>query len=59
MVTSKLQLQWSPEQVAGWLRQLFPSYEEYHVSHETIYRSQVAAVMRLLTCSLVQVKICS
>ena len=39
MVTSKLQLQWSPEQVAGWLRQLFPSYEEYHVSHETIYRS--------------------
>ncbi|WP_070360177.1 IS30 family transposase [Duganella sp. HH105] len=39
MVASKLQLQWSPEQVAGWLRQLFPSYEEYHVSHETIYRS--------------------
>lgn len=39
MVTSKLQLQWSPEQVAGWLRQLFPSYEEYHVSHETIYRT--------------------
>ncbi|MYM96087.1 IS30 family transposase [Duganella vulcania] len=39
MVTSKLQLQWSPEQVAGWLRQLFPVYEEYHVSHETIYRS--------------------
>lgn len=39
MVTSKLQLQWSPEQVAGWLRRLFPSHEEYHVSHETIYRS--------------------
>ncbi|MCU6499573.1 IS30 family transposase [Rugamonas sp. A1-17] len=39
MVTSKFQLQWSPEQVAGWLRQLFPVYEEYHVSHETIYRS--------------------
>lgn len=39
MVASKLQLQWSPEQVAGWLRQLFTSYEEYHVSHETIYRS--------------------
>ncbi len=39
MVSSKLQLQWSPEQVAGWLKQLFPRHEEYHVSHETIYRS--------------------
>jgi IS30 family transposase len=39
MVASKLQLQWSPEQIAGWLKQLFTDYEEYHVSHETIYRS--------------------
>jgi IS30 family transposase len=39
MVASKLQLQWSPEQIAGWLKQLFTHYEEYHVSHETIYRS--------------------
>jgi IS30 family transposase len=39
MVASKLQLQWSPEQVAGWLKQLFTGYEEYRVSHETIYRS--------------------
>lgn len=39
MVASKLQLQWSPEQVAGWLKQLFTGFEEYHVSHETIYRS--------------------
>ena len=39
MVASKLQLQWSPEQIAGWLRYLFPSSEEYQVSHETIYRS--------------------
>jgi IS30 family transposase len=39
MVASKLQLQWSPEQIAGWLRQLFAGYEEYQVSHETIYRS--------------------
>ncbi len=39
MVASKLQLQWSPEQIAGWLKQLFTSYEEYRVSHETIYRS--------------------
>lgn len=39
MVASKLQLQWSPEQIAGWLKQLFTRHEEYHVSHETIYRS--------------------
>ncbi len=39
MVAGKLQLQWSPEQVAGWLKQLFTGYEEYQVSHETIYRS--------------------
>jgi IS30 family transposase len=39
IVASKLQLQWSPEQIAGWLKQLFPGYEDYQVSHETIYRS--------------------
>ena len=39
MVAGKLQLQWSPEQIAGWLRQLFAGYEDYQVSHETIYRS--------------------
>ncbi len=39
MVANKLRQQWSPEQVAGWLKQLFTGYEEYRVSHETIYRS--------------------
>jgi IS30 family transposase len=39
MVASKLQLQWSPEQIAGWLKQLFSGDEDYQVSHETIYRS--------------------
>jgi IS30 family transposase len=39
IVASKLQLQWSPEQIAGWLKQLFTGYEDYQVSHETIYRS--------------------
>ena len=35
----KLALQWSPQQIAGWLRATFPSDPEMHVSHETIYRS--------------------
>jgi IS30 family transposase len=39
MVAGKLQWQWSPEQIAGWLKQLFTRHEEYRVSHETIYRS--------------------
>jgi DNA-binding CsgD family transcriptional regulator len=39
IVASKLKLQWSPEQIAGWLKQAYASDEDYHVSHETIYRS--------------------
>jgi IS30 family transposase len=38
-VANKLRLQWSPQQVAGWLQQAYPGNEDYHVSHETIYRS--------------------
>jgi IS30 family transposase len=39
IVAGKLQLQWSPQQIAGWLRRPYPDDEDYHVSHETIYRS--------------------
>jgi IS30 family transposase len=39
MVAHKLQRQWSPEQISGWLKQLFTGHKEYRVSHETIYRS--------------------
>jgi IS30 family transposase len=38
-VAAKLQGQWSPEQIAGWLRQTYPNDENYQMSHETIYRS--------------------
>jgi IS30 family transposase len=38
-VASKLRLNWSPEQIAGWLKRAHPGDECYHVSHETIYRS--------------------
>lgn len=34
-----LGLQWSPEQIAGWLRVEFPDDPELRVSHETIYLS--------------------
>ena len=39
LVARKLQLEWSPEQVAGWLKHTYPDNENYQVSHETIYKS--------------------
>jgi IS30 family transposase len=39
IVAGKLQLLWSPEQIAGWLKLAYPEDENYQVSHETIYRS--------------------
>ena len=38
-VATKLKLQWSPQQIAGWLKREYPEDESHHVSHETIYRS--------------------
>jgi IS30 family transposase len=39
IVADKLQLQWSPEQIAGWLKQTYPDDASCQVSPETIYRS--------------------
>ena len=38
-VAQKLALQWSPEQISGWLKREFPAEEGLRLSHETIYRS--------------------
>lgn len=38
-VAGKLQRQWSPQQIAGWLKRAYPDDENDQVSHETIYRS--------------------
>ncbi len=38
-VATKLAHKWSPQQIAGWLRQAYPDDPTMHVSHETIYRS--------------------
>ena len=39
IVAEKLRRQWSPEQIAGWLKRRYPDDASCQVSHETIYRS--------------------
>ena len=39
IVASKLQLDWSPEQISGWLKAQFADDRAMRISHETIYRS--------------------
>jgi IS30 family transposase len=55
VITKKLQCEWSPQQIAGWLKRQRPNDERYHVSHETIYKSlfiQARGVLKkeLLAC---------
>jgi len=38
-VQSKMDLEWSPEQIAAWLRIEFPDRPRWHVCHETIYQA--------------------
>jgi IS30 family transposase len=39
MVARKLQEDWSPEQISGWLKREYSEEEVMHISHETIYRT--------------------
>jgi IS30 family transposase len=39
IVARKLRSNWSPDQIAGWLKRTYPGNERKYVSHETIYRS--------------------
>ena len=39
IVARKLAMEWSPEQIAGWLRRTYTNDPTMHVSHETIYKS--------------------
>ncbi len=53
-VAEKLSLDWSPEQVAGWLKRQFPDDKSMHVSHETIYRSLFIQARGVLKKELVK-----
>jgi IS30 family transposase len=54
IVASKLILDWSPEQVSGWLKIQYPDDESRRVSHETIYRSLFIQARGVLKKELVK-----
>jgi IS30 family transposase len=54
IVAGKLQMRWSPEQIAGWLKHTYPDDENDQVSHETIYRSLYIQAHGALKKELVQ-----
>ena len=54
IVAGKLQLLWSPEQIAGWLKRTYPDDETFQVSHETIYRSLFIQARGVLKKELLQ-----
>ena len=53
-VSTKLKLNWSPEQIAGWLKREYPEEERNQVSHETIYRSLFVQARGVLKKELLQ-----
>jgi len=53
-VSQKLILNWSPQQIAGWLKRAHPGDEAYQVSHETIYRSLFVQARGVLKKELLQ-----
>ncbi len=54
IVTDKLRMLWSPEQIAGWLKHTYPRDESHRVSHETIYRSLFIQARGALNKELLQ-----
>jgi len=53
-VARKLMLDWSPRQIAGWLKVEHPGDETNQVSHETIYRSLFIQARGVLKKELTQ-----
>ncbi|WP_458527144.1 IS30 family transposase [Onishia taeanensis] len=54
LVAEKLSLQWSPDQISGWLKLRFPGDRRMQVSHETIYRSLYIQARGVLKKELIQ-----
>jgi IS30 family transposase len=54
IVAGKLILDWSPEQISGWLKNQYPEDQSMRVSHETIYRSLFIQARGVLKKELIQ-----
>jgi len=54
IVARKLKSNWSPEQIAGWLKKKYHGDEHNQVSHETIYRSLFIQARGVLKKELLQ-----
>jgi IS30 family transposase len=54
IVASKLILDWSLEQISGWLKNQYSNDESMRVSHETIYRSLFIQARGVLKQELIQ-----
>ncbi len=39
IIAAKMHQDWSPEQIAGWLKRCYPDNQEMHMSLETIYNT--------------------
>jgi IS30 family transposase len=54
VVAKLLRRNWSPQQIAGWLKRSHPDEEAFWVSHETIYRSLFVQARGVLKKELIE-----
>jgi len=54
LVADKLCLNWSPQQIAAWLRLTYSDNPEMYVSHETIYRTLFVQARGVLKKELIE-----
>jgi IS30 family transposase len=54
VVASKVALEWSPEQISGWLKAEYPDDASMQVSHETIYKSLFVQARGVLKKELIK-----
>ncbi len=54
IVAEKLKLNWSPQQISGWLKKEYSTKKTMQVSHETIYRSLFIQARGVLKKELTQ-----
>lgn len=52
IVAERLAMDWSPEQIAAWLRRAHPSRPDWHLCHETIYQGLYAPAISGLSRTL-------